>query len=292
MSASEMEDAPFTLQDCYLGPRAGRYALRAEHTVTRAGAAEWRGEAELGFEVSAPRLRLPSPDVVHGCYPPPGGAAFYGDSLPYVSLARRSLPWERTPTPLAPDASPADRATPWLALVVLTPDDLRDAVVRAVTGATLAEAAGATAPYAPWGDPALAEDFTLSAEERAAEVNVLELDATRFRALCPRPEELRALAHVRSVDARNKAAGAAQAVAHFALVLANRLPQAGLHTAALVSLEGWGPWLADPARSPATRVRVVVLHRWQFESLTGVGTCAAWVKERLSVGPLALSRER
>ncbi len=27
------ENEPFTLQDCYLGPRAGRYLVHAEHTV-------------------------------------------------------------------------------------------------------------------------------------------------------------------------------------------------------------------------------------------------------------------
>lgn len=286
------ENEPFALQDCYLGPRAGQYVVRAEHKVhLKADKLEWSGDAEVTFAVTAPRLRLPSPGVVHACYPPAGASAFFGDSVPYVSLSRRSLPWERALPVLTPDSTPAERATPWLALLVLTPDDLRAAVLRTATGAALANPADAAAFYSPWVDPALADDFALTADERAAEVGVLELDAASFRAICPKPREARALAHVRSVDARAKRIGDAQAVAHYAVVLANRLPQPGLHTAALVSLEGWAAWLDGTSASKAPKVRVVVLHTWQFNSLDGIGTCARWVRERLTPGPMSVSPE-
>lgn len=286
------ENEPFTLQDCYLGPRAGQYVVRAEHKVhVKADKLEWKGDAEVTFAVTAPRLRLPSPGVVHACYPPPGASAFFGDSVPYVSLSRRSLPWERSLPVLTPDSTPAERATPWLALLVLTPDDLRAAVLRTATGAALANPADAAAFYSPWVDPALADDFALTADERAAEVGVLELDAPSFRAICPKPREALALAHVRSVDARAKRIGDAQSVAHYAVVLANRLPQAGPHTAALVSLEGWAAWLDGTSPSKAPRVRVVVLHTWQFTSRDGVGSCARWVREKVAPGPMSVPQK-
>ncbi len=285
------ENEPFTLQDSYLGPRAGRYVVRAEHTVQgKADKPEWKGEAEVSFEVAAPRLALPSPGVVHACYPPPNSEGPFRDLIPYVSLSRRSLPWERALSTPSADASPEERATPWVALLVLNGDDLKLGEIRATKGATLASADTASF-YAPWSDATLADDFALTADERKADVTVLELDARRFRELCPKVAELRSLVHVRTVDARSKRIGDEQATAHYAVVLANRFPCPGEQTAALVSLEGWSRWLGDAAASSAPKVRVVVLHRWTFNAREGIGSTAQWVRERLSIGALTMPRE-
>ncbi len=244
----------------------------------------------MTFEVAAPRLALPSQGVVHACYPPQNGEARYRDVIPYVSLSRRSLPWERALSITAGDPSPEERATPWVALLVLDAADLRVGEIRSTAAATLA-GSDQSSFYSPWSDPSLVDDFTLTADERKAEVTVLELDAARFRAICPKPAELRSLAHVRSVDARSKRIGDGQSTAHYVVVLTNRFPGQGDHTAALVSLEGWSRWLLDAATSSAPKVRVVVLHRWSFNAREGVESSARWVRERLSIGALTVSRE-
>jgi hypothetical protein len=279
--AQKEQDAPFTLYDCYLGPKAGRYALDLEHRV-KGEKVDWTGRAEMTFEVSAARLTLPSPGDVHTVYPPVGAAAYFGDTLPYVAFNRRSLPWERS---VARATTDGDRRTPWLALVVLTANDLASATLRTAPASALTDTADKAALYSPWTDEALADSFTLTDDEKKLSLKLLELDAGLFRKVCPTRAELRLLAHVREVDTRGKRDGDARATGEYALLMANRLPQTGVHTAAVVSLEGWGAWLDDANyHKDQAKVRLVVLHSWQFTSVEGVGTCAAWVKDRLDVG--------
>lgn len=279
-------ELPFTLFDAYFGPQAGSYELEAEHSLKYTDAEKkthgWTGKAELAFTVTAPRLVLPSADVVHACYPPLNAEGHFGESIPYVSFGRRSFPWERA---MITPPSDANRATPWIALLVLTPDDLADAALRSVSGEALvtADEKDKAEFYSPWTADA---SLKLDDADKARRVSVLEMDARRFQGLCPRLDELQFLANVRRVSVARKEGNDAVKERDFALLLANRFPQEGLNTAVVVSLEAWQGWLEGWTKddsgwkhktSTQPRVRVVALHSWQFRSKKGDGTCAEQV---------------
>ena len=55
------------------------------------------------------------PDHILSTFPPAGASGDWRSRFPQIVLKRRTLPWERNPTP---DSDP-HTAPPWLALVVL-----------------------------------------------------------------------------------------------------------------------------------------------------------------------------
>lgn len=272
----------FWLYDRFTGARAGSYEFTFEHQLHEKNK-ENEGRKEtvtLTLDVQAPRLALPSPGDVRAMYPPAAGTSDYSQVLPHVVLASRSLPWE-----CAIGQGPNLDGTPWVALLLLSADDMADASLRHVSGKDLAEGDKATLE-SPW----LHEDAAFKVDDAEAKqsIAILELSSTRFRALCPNVQDLPLLAHIRRVSLAEKADGGAASMRDFAVVLANRVPQAGINTAVLVSLEGWVPWLQKTdASSDVARVRLVVLHSWGFTSLAGNGTFFDQVKE-ITVGPLAL----
>lgn len=224
----------------------GRYEFSLQQSVTHSGKPE-SGLAQAPLKlvrdrsqiltVGLPAFTLPDPGEIRACYPPPASETACLHELPYVLLERRTLPWERE--------IGKDRRTPWLALLVLSADELQ-------AWAGLSRVKGSTLP-AP----------TATEADKVADVTALDIDAAYFHAICPRHAELPLLAHIRQVSMAAKAGGADQ-VGEFALVLANRFPQAGENIALLVSLEGHEQRLGDAAPGADERVRLAVLHQWRF----------------------------
>lgn len=222
------------------------------------------------FIVRGPRFTVDPLDVQR-IYPPRGSAGAYDSELPAIVFNRRGVPWER------PVRFETARPAPWLALLVLTPDEML-----ASGSYPLGEIATATwRGMVTSGPPAgtLGPVLVLDDDEDPAQITCagVEVAASTFSTILPAAEDLPYLAHVRHVSTAN-ALPRARDGGWFSVVTANRFavpPRPGAtgaqrNVAHLVSLEGFEPWLAQsPPAVPHSyeRVRLISLYRWSFDCL-------------------------
>ena len=161
--------------------------------------------------VSGPRFTLP-PDQPLSFFPPENATGAFSTRLPQIVLRRRTLPWERYIDQDEPDL-------PWLALVVLA-----DGEGQLTTGQPV-DTTGLP-------DPDLRDSDTR---------DVLTVTQRVISQVFPSKQDLPWLCHVREVDLSDTELALGDDDGWLAVVLANRLPQPGVHyTACLVSLEGHG----------------------------------------------------
>lgn len=248
--------------DNYQSPlAAGSYRLILQQTVSLEGDKPRHYYRDQPFEVLAPRYTVAG-DEIQAYFPPSGGVADYENVLPHVVLRTRSLPWERK-------IFAGDKREPWLALLVLSEQDVLEGRVEVKVG-TVEDLAPADAKAPSWTRAEAGATVMLPKFERDGEaetpVRLLDLDLKLFLELCPRREELPLLAHIRRVDTADKVPTEMVADGEFAVLVANRFPQPGANTVHLVSLEGWDALLEAPAGQPraATRARLVTLGDWSF----------------------------
>jgi hypothetical protein len=208
---------------------AGRYQLHLDQEMAPAGGSTPLGDVAgevRHVEITAPRVAMPGTELF-STYPPPNASGPFTTRLPQVALRRRTLPWERA---MPPPAAPAT-VNPWLALVVVTAEE-----------ATFL--AGVKAPDAI--TPAAAQQ--LGIVDDGSRADAIEVTRTGVDQVFPRKDELPLLAHVRKVDVNDTELAGNDDDGWVAVLLSNRLPQAGLaYRACLVSLEGQFDVLADPA---------------------------------------------
>jgi len=259
---AENQAEPMVMYDSYATPlTAGSYRFVVQQTVSLEGDKDRHYYRDQPFEVMAPRYVIEGSEI-QAYFPPAGGVADYQNVLPHLVLRTRSLPWERTVWPKL-------ASEPWLALLVLSEQDVSDgrAVVKTGTVGDLAP----DAPAAPlWsrteaGATMLLPNFKPDEDPKTA-VRLLDLDLKVFRNLCPRRDELPLLAHVRCVDTTNKIPLEMVADGEFAVLVANRFPPAGANTVHLISLEGWAHLIGAPSQQQysASRVRLITLASWSF----------------------------
>ncbi len=161
--------------------------------------------------VTGPRFTLP-PDQPLSFFPPQNATGTFSTRLPQIVLRRRTLPWERRIDQSEPDL-------PWLALVVLA-----DGEGQLTTGQPV-DTTGLP-------DPDLRDSDTR---------DVLTVTERVVQQVFPAKQDLPWLCHVREVDLADTELALGDDDGWLAVVLANRIPQAGVHyTACLVSLEGHG----------------------------------------------------
>jgi hypothetical protein len=208
---------------------AGRYQLHLDQQMAAVGGSNPLGDvaAEVRhLEVTAPRVAMPGTELF-STYPPPNSSGPFTTRLPQVALRRRTMPWERA---MPPPPAPAT-VNPWLALVVVTADE-----------ATFL--AGVKAPDA--FTPAAAQQ--LGIVDDGSRADAIEVTRTAVHQVFPRKDELHLLAHVRRVDVNDTELAGNDDDGWVAVLLSNRLPQAGLaYRACVISLEGQLDVLADPA---------------------------------------------
>ncbi len=258
--------------DNYQAPLpAGSYRLVLQQTVSLEGGEQHHYYRDQPFEVIAPRYTVEGSEI-QAYFPPPGGVAEYRNVLPHLVLRTRNLPWERT-------VWKGEGREPWLALLVLSEQDVIEgrADVKNATVADLAPTAKTDSVWsrAEGGVTYMLPRFPREGESAETPVRLLDLDLDLFRKLCPRREELPLLAHIRRVDTADKVPLEMVADGEFAVLVANRFPQAGASTVHLISLEGWDKLLDAPGGQTyaAQRVRLVTLGSWSFVSdAAGHGT--------------------
>ena len=247
------------LYDNYEAPLpGGSYRFVIQQTVTLEGEEARHYYRDQKFEVMAPRYSI-EPDEVQAYYPPPGGTSNYQNVLPHLVLRTRNLPWERT----------LSTREPWLALLVLSDQEIRDGRVIVKNG-KVADLQPDSPDVDPWtrveqGERILLPKFTHN-EDLNTPVRLLDIDPKLFLKVCPRREELSLLAHIRHVDIADKIPLEMVANGEFSVIVANRFPPAGASTIHLVSLEGWEKLLNTPSDQslPAPRLRLITLANWSF----------------------------
>lgn len=217
------------------------------------------------FRVEGPRYRL-EPDAVHTVFPPPESLGEYAGVLPHVVLARPTLPWERSAdaTP-PPGKGTAGERVPWLAVLLFHDSD------------PVASPPPTGPP--PGGPPWQPRTVTVAdlgravAGQRASELGdpcqVVDVPWDLWLEVAPRHDELRWLAHGRTVVKAPTHSTSVAPAGDVSVVIGNRLPHPNQrNTAHLVSLEGMEallPGASLPSVVP-TSVRLVSLKSWSFTS--------------------------
>ncbi|MDT0445585.1 hypothetical protein [Streptomyces johnsoniae] len=259
------------LHDNYLPALpAGDYRVEADHAL-RTGPNE--GAPVVGdvfravqrFTVRAPQVAIDTNAVV-ARQPPDASSGRFAEVLPHVVLGDPMLPWER------PMSGPGtSRETPWLALLVLTDDQL--------VGGTAAPTRTISATVQDF----LADDADVLKPELTVESDIgpgdpcayIQVAAAAFPAVAPRLDELRFLAHCRGANTGDRPILGIQEDGLFSVVVAGRFPAApprgsdadsGIRNVVhLVSLEGHEKVLvADPDLRGRTSVALLSLCSWSF----------------------------
>jgi len=205
-------------------------------------------EKSVKFKVSTPQFSL-APSEIYEFYPPDGARGVFHDTLPHVVLARRTLPWERSPGVIT-DGIPRS----WMALLLFHQDEL----------GTKNEQDGTYKPkYTLNPLPVSSLPDAQRSNENATCVT-LKVPVQLFRTFAPSWADLPYVAHVREVGntAHMDSAGIDDK-GWFSVVVCNRLPRPGENHLFLVSLEGLKDYLPDSTTTQG-EVTLVVLANWRF----------------------------
>lgn len=259
---------------------AGEYIIRAKQVVNipeeknrEKNATEFSKDTTT-FWVGAPRFALNAGEDIYSVYPAAGSMGSYFYCLPHIVLNRKTLPWERTIDGSV--AGPDQVKPPWMALLLLDEDEIRDEditlknVLLSEIFLPQQEAGKTIIPPGIQHGPGDAEEIETSRIDAkgAPRYSVIDLAFPLLREIVPYTEELSYLAHARQVDTGNKEAAGVNAKGWFSSVIGNRLPKENrTNTVYLVSLEGHGKWLREnSAGNPGDHIRLVVLYHWSFEA--------------------------
>ncbi|MFI6497970.1 hypothetical protein [Nonomuraea typhae] len=262
------------LHDDYLPALpAGDYRVEVTHTLQIGQ----EFTARQNFTVRGPQVAIDTGAVL-ARQPPDGSRGRFAEVLPHVVLGDPMLPWERA-------LRGTSRHTPWLALLVLTDDQLvggADTPTRTIAGTVGAFLASDAAVL----KPSLKVEADVGDADPCAYIQVA---AEEFHAVAPRLDELRFLAHCRGANTGDRPILGIQEDGLFAVVVAGRFPASSTtptqntptqntptqntptqNTATknivhLVSLEGHEDVLvADPDFRGRTSVALLSLASWSF----------------------------
>ncbi|MEV3961833.1 hypothetical protein AB0M34_13180 [Nocardia sp. NPDC050193] len=257
------------LHDNYLpGLQAGDYSIEVTHdlrTETDSAASSIIDGGEFRtveqFTVRGPQVAI-DPSAVLAQQPVDGSSGRFAEVLPHVVLGDPMLPWERTMRD-TPDG------TPWLALLVLTDDQLVGATTdrtRTINGTVADFLAHDPDVLKPdlHREPDIAED---------APCSYIQVTTDAFRAVTPRVNDARFLTHSRGANTGDRPILGIDEDGLFSVVVAGRFPAAPDKGAAdsiknivhLVSLEGHQRILVDtPDFTGHSSVAVLSLNSWSF----------------------------
>lgn len=198
--------------------------------------------AEATFAVYGPRFSL-SPDDVYEVFPPNNSTGEHSNVMAHIMLNRSTLPWERR-------TNEEDEDTSWLALLIFYEEEKPE-----TSTITVSDLVGQLKYITK-------ESFQKDDDK----VTVIDVDQELLSKILPSKDELRYLAHVRSVQRAEQAPDI-----EYSAIVANRLPKKkGMSIAHLVSLENC--FSANGFDYEQTKVgdkiRLVSLMSFQFSCLT------------------------
>lgn len=230
--------------------------------------------------------------TVHAVYPPGGSTADYTDALASISLSRAALPWLIPAFPDEDETGPS--ATPWLMLLLLTPEEVVTVEDASPTGAHPVPLSDYLTPRAGIVGPGFTAAQVARFERDHPEgytTLVVDVRAEAFTATAPTLTELPHLAHGRDMEPADGELSEDGVDSLTSVVIGNRLArgsESGIYLAHLVSVEGFTSRLPPfPLPDGATTVRLVSLASWTFNGTPGAGNFAGLVA-KLDVGPLLL----
>ncbi|MEO3876388.1 hypothetical protein ABGB18_47140 [Nonomuraea sp. B12E4] len=245
--------------------------------------------ATQSFTVRGPQVAIGTGAVV-AKQPPDASSGRFADVLPHVVLGDPMLPWER-----AMKGAPA--GSPWLALLVLTDDQLvggTDAPTRTISG-TVGQFRALDAAVLK---PELRVEADLGDADPCTYIQVL---SEEFHAVAPRLDELRFLAHCRAANTGDRPILGLKEDGLFAVVVASRFPAdapPGSTTATksivhLVSLEGHEKILVDdPDFKGRTSVALLSVASWSFWAYPDLQADFADLAEGLTCTPDGAQADR
>ncbi|GAA4813034.1 hypothetical protein [Streptomyces ziwulingensis] len=277
MSASPQHPARDTipigdieLHDHYLPALpAGDYRIEATHTLRTDPSADAHVvggtfRAVQRFTVRAPQVALDTTAVV-ARQPPDSSEGRFTEVLPHLVLGDPMLPWER-------ELRGTDRGTPWLALLVLTDDQM----IGGTTAPTRAESTTVGAFLADDPEvlkPALPLESDIGQDDPC---EVIRIPAAVFPEVTPRLADLPYLAHCRGANTGDRPLLGIQEDGLFAVLVAHRFPAAAppgsppedrtKNIVHLVSLVGHERLLGSgtPDFQGRTSVALLSLCSWSF----------------------------
>ncbi|MGI5335987.1 hypothetical protein ACQEVS_00600 [Streptomyces sp. CA-181903] len=274
-TAAHRREASFTLRlgdDLIPAVKAGQFRITARQEIEGVDTGDHLRDAVREFEVRAPQFVLP-PDTVHAVNPAPDAAGGLGTTLPHATLDGRLLPWLRDIDPEWVGTGPVEPRAPWLALLVFAAGELPGdpMAVGETDRMTVQDLLWPATPEPGVLVPAIPRRQVEA--DPATECATIRVPGAVFAAVRPRHDELRHLAHTRTVHADTGLRGEAFAAGEFSVIVANRLPNPGdgRHVVHLVSLEGCQAALDAAAGEEPPDVRLVSLHHWSFDCLPDEG---------------------
>ena len=186
------------------------------------------------FNVTGPRWGLEAAEV-HAVYPPRNEQdAPTNSHIPFITLQRRSLPWERDLflsnetvryrglNQMAIHA----RKYPWMTLLIFTEDELTNGgqlgVYKGDEGLCLVDAKDSIpGVFAHWSQTKR-DSFDMPSSMNGLTVDAIRVKASTLRSVAPTLEEVLLLAHARQVNPQDKEQCGSDEDGWFAVILGNR----------------------------------------------------------------------
>ncbi len=211
------------------------------------------GTSSKHVEVTGPRWSLELSEV-HSVYPPQNEQdAPTGCYMPFITLQRRTLPWERLV--FIENEQPSDyyswdrmsnehRDYPWMALLLLTEEELTNngilGLFKGADGLKLVNdnVAGESGVFKHWSSNKR-QNFGINNDIEDMLVDAIKVKSNTLKKIAPTLDELLLLAHARQVNPLDKENCGTDEDGWFSIVMSNRVlkPSTTYH-ACLVSLEG------------------------------------------------------
>lgn len=220
------------------------------------------------FIVAGPRFSI-DPEDIHAMQPTPNTAGHFDKQLPNVIFTKRALPWERA---FNHDKDKGDEEKPWLALIVLQPEEIINAAKQSQQQTVAQVLTEEMDTIKPQIDVKL-----LTPTESSHICSTVKIPVEIFHKIMPTKEEIHYLSHVRQIHTGDKAALGLKDNGWFSILFTNRFPipkddnHSGRNVVHVVSLEGLEQYLIEDANfSGKLFIQLFSLASWSFDCLPDV----------------------
>ncbi len=248
----------------------GSYTIQAQMGITGDIDTEnyFDNPIKQAFEVRGPQFTLPATEV-HSVYPPLNSNSIYDQFLPNIVLNKRVLPWERY-------LDENDKTMPWVCLLVFQEGEI---AINPETNSPLTN--GTVTEFLSSDDDVMKPSISIGSVPTDIQTSMcssIKVSEEVFKAVAPKLDELKFLAHVRQANTGDQAIMGFEDMGWFSVVTGNRFLKTESETGTrfyvhLVSLEGYydilngGTWpkkKSDPSKGKD--IALASLYNWTFLS--------------------------